>query len=145
MQQVKDKSKDAKKVTRFFGERPSQEVVVRMWANRYKGITYQKRKGNVPQVNKQSPVGFQRSNQPIQSSTKVHEVEPSTNVPLDMQFDITNWVSNVKVHIPLIKLAKFPSINMKLKELCSIEKVLEPSQVIDTNGYCLVSLQAMTQ
>jgi hypothetical protein len=65
-------------------------------------------------------------------------MEPSTSGPLDMQFNITNWVNNVKVLVPLIELAKFPSINTKLKEWISIEK-------IDTNEDFPVILQAMTQ
>jgi hypothetical protein len=36
MQQVKDKGIYVERVIRIFGERPSQEEIQKMWANRYK-------------------------------------------------------------------------------------------------------------
>lgn len=59
--------------------------------------------------------------------------EPSTSVSPYMNFDITNWVSNVKVPIPLTKSVKFPLINTKLKQLLGIKRIVESIYVIDTN------------
>jgi hypothetical protein len=53
MQQVKDKSIEVEREIRIFGENPSQEEIQKMWANRYKGLTYQRRKGNPPQGDQQ--------------------------------------------------------------------------------------------
>jgi hypothetical protein len=66
MQQVKDKSIDAERAARIFGERPSQEEIQKMWANRYKGLTYQRRKGNTRQGDQQDPVKFpKKDTQPV--------------------------------------------------------------------------------
>lgn len=62
-----------------------------------------------------------------------------------MNIDITSWVSNVEVLVPLIKLAKVPLVNIKLEKLLGTEKFVEPNQVIDTNEGFPVILQAMTQ
>lgn len=111
MKQVKNKGIDFEKAIRIFGERPSQEEIKRMWANRHKGIIYQRRKGNAPQVDRQSPVGFpKKSNQPIESSTRKPQEEHSISASPYMEFDITNRVSDVKVLAPLTELAKLPSV-----------------------------------
>jgi hypothetical protein len=62
-----------------------------------------------------------------------------------MEFDLTNWVSNVKVPVPFTDLAKVPSINMELKEAVGIEQTNQPNRVVENNEDCLVVLQAMTQ
>jgi len=41
---------DSYRVTRMFGENPSQGKIQRMWEWRDKGLTYQQRKNNAPQA-----------------------------------------------------------------------------------------------
>jgi hypothetical protein len=40
----------------MFDEKPSQEEIKRMYANRFKGVTYQRRRGNPPQGDQQGPL-----------------------------------------------------------------------------------------
>jgi hypothetical protein len=75
----------------------------------------------------------------------VPQEEPPTSASPGIKFNITNWVSNVMVLVPLIELANVPSVYTKLKELLGMGKFIEPNQVIDTNEDSLVVLQVMTQ
>lgn len=111
MQQVKDKSIDAERAARIFGERPSWEEIQKMWANRYKGLTYQIREGNPPQGYQQGPVKFHKKyTQPVGPSVKGPQWDSSTCSPFELKLNVTNWMSNAKMSAPMIELAKIPYV-----------------------------------
>jgi hypothetical protein len=49
MQRVKDKSIEPKRDNALFGENPSPKEIKKMYAERFNGITYQRKIGNPPQ------------------------------------------------------------------------------------------------
>jgi hypothetical protein len=96
-------------------------------------------------VERQGSIRFPNNKQPIESSKEYLQEEPSTNASPDKNIDITSWVSNVKVFVPLIELTKVSLVNTKLKMLLGMENTIEPNQVIDINEVCSVVFQVMTQ
>lgn len=76
MKQVNDRGIDSNRVTMMFRKKASQEEIQRMWKGRYKALTYQRRKNNVPQVERQGPIRFPKNRQPIESSKEVSQGKP---------------------------------------------------------------------
>jgi hypothetical protein len=119
MQQVKDNSIEVEREIILFGEIPSLEEINQMYQDKFKGLTYQRKKGISPQVYQQvGPLEPpQRDNQPIGLIFKTPQGNSLAINPFEFKFDIIGWMGNAKIPIPLVELAKIPSMKIQIKEV----------------------------
>jgi hypothetical protein len=73
MQQIKDISIEAQRDNALFSEKPSPEKIKNMYEDTFKGITYQRIRGNHPQGDQKDP--------PKVPKNYNQHIEPSVEIP----------------------------------------------------------------
>jgi hypothetical protein len=71
------------------------------------------------------------------------KVIPSAVNPFDFKFDIIGWMGNAKILIPLVELAKIPSMKSQIKEVLGMEVMSQTTHVVDENEDAPIILQTM--
>jgi hypothetical protein len=105
----------------LFGEKPSLEEIKNMYANRFKGMNYQRRRGNIHQGDQQGPLEVpHKYNRLIRPNVEIPQCDPSTNNPLHIKLDVTSLMSNAKVPIPIAELENIPFVIEKIKEFLGL-------------------------
>jgi len=51
--------------------------------------------------------------------------------PFNLNLDVTSWTGNVKVPIPIVELAKIPSVRDQIKFFLGLEVMNQSTQVVD--------------
>jgi hypothetical protein len=84
-----------------------------------------------------------RDNQPTRPVVETPQGNPSAFNPFDFKFDITDWMGNENILIPLVELAKIPSMNNQIKEVLGLEATSQTTRVVDENEDAPIILQTM--
>jgi hypothetical protein len=85
-------------------------------------------------------IKLQGRSDPIQ---RYHEVILQQAILLEMKLDVTGWFNNAKVLVPIVELAKIPSMKHQIKEVLGLEPTSQATHFVDESEDAPIILQTM--